>query len=195
MQTLLQCTLSAVKGIFENRIRDMVSFELGREIEKDVFRLVISAGQRKNCESPWGIEPFSLCGSVVEHRSTEPEGLRFNSSWEFFLCPTLVTRRKTSFSKGILFWYAVLFSGLVSRETRYSLGELSFRLRETLAKILLHFTLFTMSSTKISLFCVVIVLLTNRFSFSMSSVGEKDMMVLGDFNLGPDLDMEGKSLI
>ena len=30
----------------------MVSFELGREIEKDVFRLVISAGQRKNCEFP-----------------------------------------------------------------------------------------------------------------------------------------------
>ena len=52
-----------------------------------------------------------------------------------------------------------------------------------------------MSSTKISLFSVVIVLLTNRFSFSLSSVGEKDMMVLGDFNLGPDLDMEGKSLI
>ncbi|XP_066019690.1 endonuclease/exonuclease/phosphatase family domain-containing protein 1-like [Pocillopora verrucosa] len=89
-----------------------------------------------------------------------------------------------------IFLYAVLFSGLVSREIRYNLGELSFRLRETLAKILLHFTLFTMSSTKISLFCVVIVPLTNRFSFSLSSVGEKNMMVLGDFNLGPDLDME-----
>ena len=99
----MQCTLSAVKGIFGNRIRDMVSFELGREIEKDVFRLVISAGQRKNCEFSCGIESFSLCGSVVEHRSTEPEGLRFDSSYEFFLCPTLVTRRKTSFSKGILF--------------------------------------------------------------------------------------------
>ena len=43
----------------------------------------------------------SLCGSVVEHRNAETEGLRFDSSWglgEFFLCPTLVTRRKTYFS-------------------------------------------------------------------------------------------------
>ena len=28
----------------------MVSFELGKEIEKDVFRLVTSVGQRKNSE-------------------------------------------------------------------------------------------------------------------------------------------------
>ena len=34
----------------------MVSFELGKEIEKDVFRLVTSVGQRKNSESPRGIE-------------------------------------------------------------------------------------------------------------------------------------------
>ena len=30
----------------------MVSFELGKEIEKDVFRIVTSVGQRKNSESP-----------------------------------------------------------------------------------------------------------------------------------------------
>ena len=30
----------------------MVSFELGKEIEKDVFRLVTSVGQRKNSELP-----------------------------------------------------------------------------------------------------------------------------------------------
>ena len=29
----------------------MVSFELGKEITKDVFRLVTSVGQRKNSES------------------------------------------------------------------------------------------------------------------------------------------------
>ena len=29
-------------------IKEMVSFELGEEIEKDVFRLVISVGQREN---------------------------------------------------------------------------------------------------------------------------------------------------
>ena len=37
--------------MFANRIREMVSFELGKEIEKDVFRLVTSVGQRKNSES------------------------------------------------------------------------------------------------------------------------------------------------
>ena len=31
-------------------MRGMVSFELGKEIEKDVFRLVTSAEQRKNSE-------------------------------------------------------------------------------------------------------------------------------------------------
>ena len=35
-----------------NRIREMVSFELGKETEKGVFRLVTSVGQRKNSESP-----------------------------------------------------------------------------------------------------------------------------------------------
>ena len=38
----------------------MESFELGKEIEKGVFiffRIVTSVGQRKNFESPWGIEP------------------------------------------------------------------------------------------------------------------------------------------
>ena len=35
-----------------HRIREMVSFGLGKEIEKDVFGLVTSLGQRKNSESP-----------------------------------------------------------------------------------------------------------------------------------------------
>ena len=35
----------------------MVSFELGKEIEKDVFRLVTNVGQRINSESAWGIKP------------------------------------------------------------------------------------------------------------------------------------------
>ena len=37
--------------IFVNTIREMVSFELGKEIDKDVFRLVMSVAQRKNSES------------------------------------------------------------------------------------------------------------------------------------------------
>ena len=33
--------------MFVNRIREMVSFELGKEIEKDVFRLVTSVGREE----------------------------------------------------------------------------------------------------------------------------------------------------
>ena len=32
----------------DRKIREMVSFELGKEIKKDIFRLVTSVGQRKN---------------------------------------------------------------------------------------------------------------------------------------------------
>ena len=35
-----------------NGIREVVSFELGKEIEKDVFCLVSSVEQRKHSESP-----------------------------------------------------------------------------------------------------------------------------------------------
>ena len=39
----------------------MVSFELGKPIEKDVFHLVMSVGQRKKlCGFPWGIESQTL---------------------------------------------------------------------------------------------------------------------------------------
>ena len=38
--------------IFVNTIREIVSFELGKEIDKDVFRLVMSVAQIKNSESP-----------------------------------------------------------------------------------------------------------------------------------------------
>ena len=33
--------------VFVNRIREMVSFELGEEIKKDVFRLVTSVGREE----------------------------------------------------------------------------------------------------------------------------------------------------
>ena len=36
--------------MFINRMREMVSFELGKEIKKDVIRLVTSVGQRKDFE-------------------------------------------------------------------------------------------------------------------------------------------------
>ena len=45
--------ISNVDGVmFVIRIREMVSFEPGKEIEKDVFRLVTSVGKRKTSESP-----------------------------------------------------------------------------------------------------------------------------------------------
>ena len=39
-------------GILVNIRGEMVSFELGKEIEIYVFRLTTSVGQRKNSESP-----------------------------------------------------------------------------------------------------------------------------------------------
>ena len=93
--------------MFVNRIRDLVSFELGKEIEKDVFLLVTSEGKRITSESPWGIEPqtfgfcahLSLCGSVVEHSSAESEGLRFDSSWglRIFSLPHILDKKKNIF--------------------------------------------------------------------------------------------------
>ena len=79
--------ISNVDGVmFVIRIRDLVSFELGKEIEKDVFLFVTSVGKRKTSESPRGIEPQTfgfrahrnLCGSVVEHPSAESDGLRLD---------------------------------------------------------------------------------------------------------------------
>ena len=44
--------ISNVDGVmFVIGIRDMVSFELGKETEKDVFLLVTSVGQRNTSES------------------------------------------------------------------------------------------------------------------------------------------------
>ena len=51
----------------------MVSFELGKEIQKDVLRLVTSVGQRKNSESRLRIEPqtFGFRAPMLYHRATE----------------------------------------------------------------------------------------------------------------------------
>ena len=37
---------------FVNRIKEMISFEFGKEMEKDVFCLVTSVGQIRKCENP-----------------------------------------------------------------------------------------------------------------------------------------------
>ena len=57
-----------------NWISEMVSFELDKEIEKDVFYLFMSMGQRKNSEFPWGIEPQTfrnLHSVMLYHWDTE----------------------------------------------------------------------------------------------------------------------------
>ena len=56
--------------IFVHRIREMVSFELGEEIGKDVFRLLTSVEQRKTSESARGIEPhiFGFHLRASEHK-------------------------------------------------------------------------------------------------------------------------------
>ena len=42
-------------------------------LENDVFHLVMTMGQRKNCESPWGIktQTFRCCTLLLYHWSTE----------------------------------------------------------------------------------------------------------------------------
>ena len=55
MTHMLTARISFVNSImFVNGVREMVSFELGKEIEKDLFCLFTSVGQRKNSEFLWG---------------------------------------------------------------------------------------------------------------------------------------------
>ena len=89
----------------------MVSFELGKEIKKDVFCLVANLGQRKSSESPRGIKPqnFGSCSLMLYHWATETlwwvksitkrSIMKFLSRFllgteNFFLCSTLQTRQK-----------------------------------------------------------------------------------------------------
>ena len=105
----------------------MVSFELGKEIEKDVFLLVTSEGKRITSESPRGIEPqtfgfrahLSLYGSVVEHPSAESKGLRLDSSWGLRIFSLSQARDKT---KNIFLYF---FTELKTYHLSYS-GSFSF---------------------------------------------------------------------
>ena len=51
----------------------MVSLELGKEIEKDVLRIVTSIGQRKNSEFPRGVEPQTFGSYSTLRCSTNDE--------------------------------------------------------------------------------------------------------------------------
>ena len=67
-------------------VREMVSFELVKEVEKDVFCLVMSVGKRKKPEYPWGIEPqtFRFCApfSTTEPQRLYGEGGLLQSSYD-----------------------------------------------------------------------------------------------------------------
>ena len=57
-----------------NRIRKIVSVKLGKEIEKDVFHLVMSVGKRKKILSPceeWNLRPFGFCVSMLYPQALE----------------------------------------------------------------------------------------------------------------------------
>ena len=71
----------------------MVSFELGKEIEKDVFFVLSLVWDKEKMLSP----------------HEESEDLKFDSSWgiKFFFCSTLVTRRKNIFLYGIYLFYMI----------------------------------------------------------------------------------------
>ena len=76
----------------------MVSFELGKEIERDVFFVYSWAWDNEKILSPH--EESNVI--VREHRSAESEGLRFDSSWGlrifFFVPRSWQDEKKTSFT-------------------------------------------------------------------------------------------------
>ena len=89
---------------FVNRIWKMVSARLGKEIEKNVFLFnITSVGQRKNCEFPWGIEPWTLefCFLMLYHWATETSWWARPLQNSQKICVLLITR--ISNVNGIMF--------------------------------------------------------------------------------------------
>ena len=82
----------------------MVSTRLGKEIEKNVFLFnITSVGQRKNCEFPWGIEPWTLefCFPMLYHWATETSWWARPLQSSQKICVLLITR--ISNVNGIMF--------------------------------------------------------------------------------------------
>ena len=80
--------------LFVDRNKRDVKF-WARKINREMFFVLSRAWERETSEYRFDIE----------HRSAESEGLRFGSSKDsdFFLCLTLVTRRKTILSSSWIF--------------------------------------------------------------------------------------------
>ena len=79
----------------------MVNFELGKEIERDVFRLVKSVGHRKkNSESPRGIQPQTVSIPPPVRSVYVVTFLQFGKRWLPFPCNLSITAtRDLSFRK------------------------------------------------------------------------------------------------
>ena len=70
----------------------MVSFELGKEIVKDIFCLVTRGTKKKFSD----LADRRVCGSMIKHRyrSAESEGLKFDSSWRLRVFSMSCARNK-----------------------------------------------------------------------------------------------------
>ena len=77
-----------------NRIREMVSFEPGKEIERDVFCLVTSVAQRKNSES--GHEKSNLKPSHSAARCFTTESRRLYGERYLLRSSSLKTQRTSN---------------------------------------------------------------------------------------------------
>ena len=72
----------------------MISYEPGKEMEKDACH------ERETKKKFWRNRPRSLSAKwkSIGARNSKVLGSIPDGDSEFFVCPTLVTRRKTSFS-------------------------------------------------------------------------------------------------
>ena len=94
--------------LFVNRLREMVSFELGKGNRERCFLSCHERGSKKKGWIPHEESNLRPSDSALRCSTAEPQsvGARNPKVWgsiphedsEFFLCPTLVTRRKPHFS-------------------------------------------------------------------------------------------------
>ena len=84
------------------------------------FVLSRAWNKEKNPESPWGIKTYYLCGSVVEHRSAESEGLKVFQKTQDEKHLSLFLNRAQNLSS--LLFLIIIFSNRnrMSQKTKFS---------------------------------------------------------------------------
>ena len=82
--------------------------------------IIILKDPEKNPESPWGITTYHLCGSVVEHRSAESEGLKVFQKTQDEKHLSLFLKRAQNLSS--LLFLIIIFSNRnrMSQKTKFS---------------------------------------------------------------------------